>query len=185
MGGVINIVSSRPARRTLEVKPQYGTRHSPKIDFMGSDVWGKLGAAVEGSVFDTRGFPIVAASERGPIDNNATVTFKNVNVKLDYNPTDRVQAFVRTGYFSENRGNGKILEVNDTRWTSASGGVRIRMPDQSDLQATVFTDFEKFHSTFLAVTAPSATVAARSIVRLTVDQHVPTDAVGGMIHAAR
>ena len=32
------------------------------------------------------------------------------------------------------------------------------MPDQSDLQATVFGDDETFHSTFLAVTAPSATV---------------------------
>ncbi len=185
MGGVINIVSSRASRRTLELKPQYGTHQSPKIDFMGSDVWGKLGAVVEGSLFDTHGFPIVVANERGPIDNNATVTFKNVNVKLNYSPTDRFQAFVRTGYFSESRGNGKILEVNDTRWTSASSGVRIRMPDESTLQASVFTDFEKFHSTFLAVTAPSATVAPRSIVRLTVDQHVPTDAVGGMIQWSR
>ena len=185
MGGVINIVSSRPARRTIEIKPQYGSHHSPKIDVFGSDVWGKLGAAVEGSVFDTRGFPIVAASERGPIDNNATVKFTNVNVKLDYRPTDRIQAFFRTGYFSEDRGNGKILEVNDTRWKSASGGVRIRMPDESDLQASLFTDVEHFHSTFLAVTAPSATVAARSIVRLTVDQHVPTDAVGGMVQWSR
>jgi outer membrane receptor protein involved in Fe transport len=184
MGGVINIVS-RPAHRTIELKPQYGNHRSPKVDFFGSDVWGKLGAAVEGSVFDTRGFPIVAASERGIIDNNATVKFTNVNVKLDYRPTDRVQAFFRTGYFSENRGNGKILEVNDTRWKSASGGVRIRMPDESDLQASLFTDVEHFHSTFLAVAAPSPTVAARSIVRLTVDQHVPTDAVGGMVQWSR
>ena len=181
LGGVINIVSSRPTRRTIEFKPQYGNHHSPKLDFFGSDVWGKLGAAVEGSVFDTDGFPIVAASERGIIDNNATVTFKNVNVKLDYRPTDRAQAFFRTGYFSEKRGNGKILEVNDTQWTSASGGVRIRMPDESDLQASLFGDVEHFHSTFLAVIAPSPVVVARSIVRLTVDQHVPTDALGGMV----
>jgi outer membrane receptor protein involved in Fe transport len=185
MGGVINIVSSRPSRRTLELKPQYGNRNSPKLDFFASDVWGKLGAAVEGSLFDTDGFPIVVANERGLIDNNATVNFKNVNLKLNYSPTDRVQAFFRTGYFSENRGNGKILEVNDTRWKSASGGVRIRMPDESDLQASVHTDIEDFHSTFLAVTAPSATVAARSIVRLTIDQNVPTKAVGGVVQWAK
>src|SRR6185503_18321268 len=131
MGGVINIVSSRPSRRTLELKPQYGNRNSPKLDFFASDVWGKVGAAVEGSLFDTDGFPIVVANERGLIDNNATVNFKNVNLRFDYSPSDRVQAFFRTGYFAENRGNGKILEVNDTRWKSASGGVRIRMPDES------------------------------------------------------
>src|SRR5882672_5065733 len=182
MGGVINIVSSRPARRTLEFKPQYGSHRSPKADFFGSDVWGKVGVAVEGSAFDTDGFPIVVANERGPIDNNATVRFKNVNVKLDDSPTDRVQTFVRTGYFSENRGNGKILEVNDTRWKSLSGGVRVRMPDESDLQARVFTDVEQFHSTFLAVTNSTT---LRNIVRLATDQRVPTNGVGGMVQWSR
>ena len=178
MGGVINIMSSRPARRTLEIKPQYGNRNSPKLDVTGSDVWGKVGVTADASYFNTDGFPIVVAGERGIIDNNATVKFKNFNVKMDYSPTDRVNAFVRTGYFSENRGNGKIGEINDTQWKSASGGVRVRLPDESDLQASASTDVEDFHSTFLAVTAPSATVAARSIVRLTVDQRVPTKAFG-------
>ena len=177
MGGVINIVTSRATRRTLELKPQYGNHDSPKLDYFASDVWGKVGVTVDGSLFNTDGFPIVAPAERGIIDNNATVKFQNFNGKVDYRPTDRLQAFFRAGYFSEDRGNGKILEVNDTRWTSASGGVRIRMPDESDLQVSVNGDFETFHSTFFAVTPPSATVAPRSIVRLTVDQVVPTNAV--------
>jgi outer membrane receptor protein involved in Fe transport len=185
MGGVINIVSARPARRSFEIKPQYGNHASPKLDYTASDVWGKLGVAVDGSVFDTDGFPIVVPSEKGLIDINATVKFRNFNGKVDYSPTDRVKLFARAGYFGEDRVNGKIGEVNDTRWKSASGGVRIRMPDDSDLQASLFTDFENFHSTFLAVTAPSATVAARSIVRLTVDQHVPTTGVGGMVQWAK
>jgi outer membrane receptor protein involved in Fe transport len=185
MGGVINIVSSRAARRTFEIKPQYGNHNSPKVDYTASDVWGKLGAAVDGSFFDTDGFPIVVPSEKGLIDINATVKFHNFNGKVEYSPTDRVNVFARAGYFSEDRVNGKIGEVNDTRWKSASGGVRIRMADESDLQARIFTDFENFHSTFLAVTAPSVTVAARSIVRLTVDQHVPTTGLGGMVQWAK
>ncbi|MBI4485842.1 MAG: TonB-dependent receptor [Acidobacteria bacterium] len=185
MGGVINIVSSRPTRRTVEFKPQFGSRDSRKADFFASDVWGNVGVAVEGSWFRTDGFPIVKASERGLIDNNATARFSNVIVKLEYSPTDRVQASFRAGRFREERGNGKILEVNDTAWTSLSGGVRIQMPDASSLQASVFADFERFHSTFLAVTPPSPTVAARSIVRLTTDQHVPTNAAGGMLQWSR
>jgi outer membrane receptor protein involved in Fe transport len=183
MGGVINIVGSRPVRRTVELKPQYGNRNSPKLDFFTSDVWGKVGVAAEGSLFDTDGFPIVAAAERGVIDNNATVQFKNLNVKVSYSPSDRVQAFFRTGYFNEKRGNGKINEVNDTTWKSANGGVRVRMPDQSDLQATLFTDVEDFHSTFLAVSAVNA--VPRSAVRLTLDQRVPTRSVGGMAQWSR
>jgi outer membrane receptor protein involved in Fe transport len=180
MGGVINIVGNRALRRTVDFKTQYGNYKSPKADVFASDVWGKVGLSVNGSVFDTDGFPIVIANERGIIDNNATAKFRNVNAKLDYGASDRVRTFFRAGYFSEDRGNGKIGEVNDTRWTSLSGGVRAQLPDRSDLQATLFGDIENFHSTFLAVTAPSATVAARSIVRLTIDQHVPTNAFGGM-----
>jgi outer membrane receptor protein involved in Fe transport len=185
MGGVINIISAAPARRSVEFKTQYGNRNTPKADFFASDVWGKLGVAVEGSAFDTDGFPIVIASERGLVDNNAEVAFKNVNVKADYRATDRVNVFFRGGYFKEDRVNGKIGEVNDTKWTAAGGGVRVRLPDDSDLQATVFTDDNTFHSTFLAVTAPSATVPARSIVRLATDQNVPTDSVGTMVQWSR
>ena len=182
MGGVINILGARPSRRTVELKTQYGNKKSPKLDFFGSDVWGKVGMAVDGSVFDTDGFPIVVANERGVVDNNATVTFKNVNVKLDYSPGPAAQIFFRGGYFSEDRGNGKIEEVNDTRWKSANGGVKLRMPDESMLQATVFVDHTDFHSTFLAV---PATNPPRNSVRLTVDQNVPTDSVGGMLQWSR
>ncbi len=185
MGGVINIIPSRAGRRSLDFKTQYGNHNSPKADFFASDVWGKFGVSVEGSAFDTDGFPIVAASERGIIDNNAEVNFQNFNGKVDYRANDNVSAFVRAGYFQEDRVNGKVGEVNDTQWTSISGGIRVRMPDQSDLQATVFGDDSTFHSTFLAVTAPSATVASRSIVRLATDQNVPTTAIGTMVQWSR
>jgi len=177
MGGVINIVTNHPERRTLDIKPQYGNRNSPKLDMVASDRWDKFGALFEGTVFNTDGFPIVAASERGPIDINADVNYKNFSTKLEYSPSDRVNLFFRGGYFGENRTNGKVGEVNDTRWTSSSGGLRLRLPDSSDLQARVFVDVQRFHSTFMAV-SNSATL--RNLDRLSVDQHVPTDGVGTM-----
>jgi outer membrane receptor protein involved in Fe transport len=178
MGGVINIVSSRPARRTIELKGQYGNLSTPKLDYFASDVWGKLGVVVDGSTFDTEGFKNVRENERGVIDNEATVQFNNFNVKLDYSPTPGAKAFFRTGHFSENRGNGKITEVNDTRWTTWNGGVRLLMAGGSDLQATIFGDYATFHSNFVAV---PVTTPPRNSVRLTVDQIVPTDAFGGMV----
>jgi outer membrane receptor protein involved in Fe transport len=178
MGGVINIVTSQPLRRTADLKLQYGSRNTPKADFAVSDVWGKVGVAAEGSLLDTEGFPIVIENERGVIDNNATVAFGNANVKLDYTLTPESSAFFRIGYFSEDRGNGKITEVNDTVWTAANGGVRLRLPDRSDLQMSVFADDSTFHSTFVQV---PQTTPPRDSVRLTVDQTVPTDSVGGMV----
>src|SRR6185295_17177354 len=93
MGGVINIVTARPARRTFEIKPQYGSRTSPKVDFFASDRWNKVGLAVEGSYFNTDGFPIVVDRERGPIDNNANVNYRNTSVKFDAAPADGLSAF--------------------------------------------------------------------------------------------
>jgi outer membrane receptor protein involved in Fe transport len=189
MGGVINIMTAAPSRRTLELRTQYGNRSSPKLDFRGSDVWGKLGVAVDGSLFDTDGYAPVAPDERGPVDNNAAVLFRNLSVKANYDVNDRVHLFVRTGYFREERDNGKMStfaplteEANDTTWKYTSGGLKWRLPDSSDLQATIFTDFKTFRSNFMAV--PPAT-PARSVGRFTLNQRVPSRAVGGALQWSR
>jgi outer membrane receptor protein involved in Fe transport len=182
MGGVINVVSARPRPRTVELRTQYGNNSSPKADFFASDVWGKFGASIEGSIFATDGFPQVIEDERGPVDTNAAVDYRNVMVKLDYSPTERLSAFVRGGYFREERDNAKVTTVgpirpeeNDTTWKSINGGVRSTLPDQSDLQARLFADFNTFHSNFMAV-PPAAT--PRSVGRMTLLQRVPTKGVG-------
>lgn len=188
MGGVINFVTAPAAPKTAGVKVQYGSRNTPKVDFSGSHVWGKIGVTVDGNVFDTDGYEIVRASERGRVDNKAAARFWNLNTKLDYAHSPRVRAFVKAGYFNEDRDNGKAStidgteEANDTTWRSVSAGVRLRMPDESDLQATIFTDAETFHSNFLAV--PGST-PPRNIGRMTLTQTVPTTSVGGMVQWSR
>ena len=193
MGGVINVVSSRPRPRTFEFRTQGGNNGTGKADFLASDVWGKFGAALEGSFFGTNGFPIVVENERGPIDTQATVDYQNLGVKLDYSASERVSGFVRVGYFREERDNAKsstfdattgqpvspdlgVPEANDTLWKSVSGGVRVALPDQSDLQARVFLDFERFHSNFMAV----PNLQTRAIGRMTLLQRVPTTGIGAM-----
>jgi outer membrane receptor protein involved in Fe transport len=188
MGGVINIVTTPPSRRTLEMRTQYGNRQTPKLELSGSDVWGKLGASLDASAFSTDGYPIVAASERGRVDENASVNFRNFAVRLQYEISPRVLAFMRAGYFNEERDNGKLStidgrqEANDTTWKTASAGVRIRMPDESDLKVAIHSDFARLHSNFLAV--PVAT-PPRSIGRMTLNQTVPTNAVGSLAEWSR
>jgi outer membrane receptor protein involved in Fe transport len=190
MGGVINVVSSKPRPRTFEFRTQYGNLDSPKADFFASEVWGKFGASLEGSAFTTDGFPNVVESERGLVDMApngdwavTNVDYRTLNLKVDYSPTERVSAFFRGGYFSEDRLNAKYStfdgspEENDTTWKSASGGVRVVLPDQSDLQARLFSDFEAFNSSFLAV----PNLVTRAIGRTTLRQHVPTTGVGGVV----
>src|SRR5918995_462998 len=178
MGGVINIVTHRAEPRTVIFKPQYGNRNTPKMDLFASDVWGKLGATFHATTFDTDGYTIVAEEERGAIDIPANVKYNTGSGKLDYNPTDRVNLFFRAGIFTEDRSNGKIGEVNDTSWKFGSGGVGLRLADGSNVDARVFFDRQKFHSTFFAVPAANP---PRSQLNLTLDQNVPTNAVGTML----
>jgi outer membrane receptor protein involved in Fe transport len=187
MGGVINIVTSRPTRHTLDLRPQFGSfsganggsseGRTPKVDVFASDIWKKVGFALEASAFNTDGFKTVT-TEAGPIDNNAKVDYRNVTGKVEYLPNGRVTISGRVGYFREDRGNGKVGEVNDTRWTSLSGGMRAVLADYSNIQARIFGDVQRAHYNFLAATN-AATL--RNFVRLATDQRLPVDGVGGMV----
>jgi len=189
MGGVLNVMTRPPERRSLSVKTQYGSRHSPKVDFRASDVWGKVGVSIDGSAFDTDGYANVLPSLRGRVDTKVAVQFRQVSFKADYNPTQDLHVFVRTGYFDEERHNGKVTtlgplteEMNDTTWKYTSGGIRARLPGSSYVEATIFGDTKTFNSNFLAI--PDAT-GARALGRLTLNQTVPADAFGGMLQWSR
>ena len=190
MGGVINVVSSRPRPQTFEVRTQFGNRDTRKADFLATDVWGKFGASLDGSFFRTGGFAQVQEAVRGLVDTKAAVDYNNVALKVDYGLGDRINLFARGGYFREERDNAKVTtvpvgaapraEANDTLWKSFSAGVRAALPDQSDLQARVFFDDQAFDSNFMAVPQIPGAVP-RSIGRMTLLQHVPTDGVGGIV----
>ena len=159
MGGVINIVTNRAEPRTLNFRPQYGNRGTPKMDVFGSDVWGKLGATFNATKFSTDGYKIVAEEERGPIDNEAWVKYQTGSGKLDYRASDRVNLFMRAGVFDEKRSNGKtgvVPETNKTNWKYGNGGGRLNLASGNTIDARVFFDRSHFYSTFLAV--PAATL---------------------------
>ena len=93
--------------------------------------------------------------------------------------------FFRGGYFREERDNAKITTIGPpTRRPTTPSGSRSAaacastLPDESDLQARVFTDVETFHSNFLAVAAPAPRSRRARIGRMTLLQEVPTDRRG-------
>jgi outer membrane receptor protein involved in Fe transport len=191
LGGVINIVTAPPEGRTIKVRTSLAGRATHKIDFFGANAWDKFGIAAEATGFGTNGYFVVPELEggvplRGSIDAPAKVDYQNVNLKIDFTPTDRISGFLRGGYFSEDRINAKgatttgiivASELNNTIWKSVSGGVRIRMPDESDLQVRAWGNFETFHSNNHGLTA----APSRNGSRLTLMQRVPTNDTGGMV----
>ena len=128
MGGVINIITSHPDAPTLELKPQYGNHNSPKFDFFASDQWNKVvGGRSKAASCTPTGFRSSRRSSAVRSTTTPTSSTRTSPASSSSIPSDRVQGFVRAGYFSENRNNGKIGELNDTRWTTVNGGVRARL----------------------------------------------------------
>ena len=192
LGGVINIVTTPAEGRTFKVRTSVAGRQTHKVDFFGASAWDKFSIAGEGSFFGTNGYFTVPELEggvplRGIIDAKATLDYQNASLKVDWDPTDRITAFVRGGYFSEDRINAKGAtttgwivpsELNNTIWKSVSTGVRIRLPDESDLQARAWGNFETFHSNNHGLVAAPG---SRNGSRITLMQRVPANDTGGMV----
>ena len=211
LGGVISIDTRVPQKRTLIFQPQFGIfsdrkdnlhsqfghLYSPKIDFYLSDVYGKLGLSLEGSTMNSDGYPVIAQADRGLVDTKASLHYSNFNFKANYAATSSINLFFSAGRFSERRDNAKVTttttpgfeEGNDTRWLFANGGARIKLPDGSDLQVGINSNFEEFHSNFLGVPTPgpgintcqvSITALPRSTACQSFTQRVPVKSAGGM-----
>ena len=173
MGGVIHILTRRPERRTLAAEGRAGNRKTAKLDFFASDVWGSWGLSLDGSLFHTDGYKIVAPGQRGSVDIEAGAEHHNFNLKLDYTPSANFKFFVKGSLFGEDRSNGTPLQQNDTQYRFLGGGVRFRTPDNSEWQASFFSQFQTFGSNF------SAVAADRNSERLALTQEVPTYSYGG------
>ena len=173
MGGVIHVFTRKPERKTLAVQGRVGNRKTAKLDFFASDVWGSWGLSLDGSLFHTDGYKIVAPGQRGSVDIEAGAEHHNFNLKLDYTPSANFNFFVKGSYFGEDRSNGTPLQVNDTQYRFLGGGVRFRTPDNSEWKASFFSQFQTFGSNF------SSVADDRNSERLVLTQEVPTYGYGG------
>ncbi len=119
MGGVINIVTTRPTRRTIEIKPQYGNLDSSEVRLLRQRPMEQGGCGGRGQLLQHRRLSDRRRSESaGRSTTTPTSTTGTSAPRLDYTPTDRINGFFRAAYFTENRNNGKVGELNDTKWTT-------------------------------------------------------------------
>ena len=174
MGGVVHILSRPPQERTLAAEARFGNRETAKLDFFASDVWGPVGLSLDGTVFHTDGYQIIAPDRRGQTDINANTEHENFNLKFEYNPSSDFGVFVKGSYFDEDRSNGTPIQQNNTQWRFLGGGLRFRTPDDSEWQMSFFSHFQNFGSNF------SAVAADRNSERLALTQEVPTYGYGGL-----
>ena len=154
-----------------------------------SDVWGKLGVVVDGSAFRTDGYPIVAAARARRGRQQRHGRFPQRQRQAAVRP-DRPRAGdvprrllprePRQRQGQHHRSARKRPTTRPGRRSAAARASACRI--ESTLQVSLFGDVETFRSNFLAV--PAAT-PPRSIGRMTLNQRVPTNAIGGLAQWSR
>ena len=179
LGGVINVITRKPTERAGFFDGSYGNHNTLNVDGIVSDVQGPFRLMLEGNYFNTDGYLIVKASDRGSIDINATSQHSTFNGRLELVLSPNLSFYLRGNHYDENRGNGTPLQNNDTEAGSFATGGRLRTGDGSEWNLSLYGDFEKFTSTF------STQAANRNSETLALDQRVPSNSVGGAFQWSR
>jgi outer membrane receptor protein involved in Fe transport len=123
LGGVIHLLTRSPADRRLDFALESGERGTVQGDLSYGDRRGSFGFQVHASAFDTGGYPVVRADQRGGIDVPADSEHRMLGLRGDLAASDRVRVTLRADAFEEERGNGTPLTGNDTEIASLVGTV--------------------------------------------------------------
>ncbi len=171
MTGAIGIFSRQPERLRLLGGFEAGNRNTEHATLGVSNVWGLAAISGAARAFQTDGYYIVPAANRGSVDRFAGVRFVTGDVHLDHY-TSLGNFYFRTNILAEDRKNGTILTHN----SPSLGTVALRWEREwrhDTLSIMGFHTREGFHSSFSAVSAD------RNRETLSYLQTVPSNGVGG------
>ncbi|MGH7860561.1 MAG: TonB-dependent receptor, partial [Candidatus Binatia bacterium] len=132
LGGVIHVLTERPRDRALRLTAQGGSRETWRVDGGVSERAGPVGVQLGGSAFDTGGYPVVQAGQRGAIDEDAASRNGSFRGRLEYEAAPGAELHLDGSFFAEDRENGTPLTRNETDIGTAGAGGRIVSADGSE-----------------------------------------------------
>jgi outer membrane receptor protein involved in Fe transport len=179
VGGVINVLTRRPAERAAFFEGSYGSFNTYNLDLLVTDVEGPVRLAVEANRYDTDGYKIVKESRRGAIDVEAASEHTTVNARVDVQAAPDARFFIAGNFYDEERENGTPLQFNRTGAGALSLGGRLGNAEAGELSFAIFGDSQEFRSTF------SSQAPDRNSETLAIDQRVPTLSAGGLLQWSR
>ena len=160
MSGVVQFI--RRSDDAIAANMSYGqqsTADGQLYAAMNRDVWR---ASVAADLFHTDGYVLVQPERRGAVDTPADSRHTSIDLTVA-----RGGLFARASHYDESRHNGTPLQTNDTTIRQLTLGA-----DLAALSLRAYGSEQDYHQTF------SAIAANRQSERLTVEQHVPSNAAG-------
>jgi len=179
LGGVIHLRTRQPSQSALRAEGSYGTRGTGDFSLFAGHKLGRWGLSLSSDLFRTGGYAIVAPKDRGPADIEARSEHRTVEVTAEYAPSASKRLYFRGARFSEDRGNGTRIQVNDTEiWSGVIGG-QWRLSERNEWSGYLYANRLLFNSDF------SAVAAGRASETLNRRQQVPARAFGLSLQWAR
>ncbi len=179
MAGVINIITRKPRGNHGGAHFTYGTHDLVDSGFFATGEVGKLQLGVDGNYFDTIGFKVVDAAQRGPIDGRSSSRSQLLNARAAYRLSDTASVAVHGQIFDQDNNNGTRLRVAD----STSGLVDMvgtaHSDDGSEWQLSAFSNLQRFSINF--INALSVNGVRRAGESLDFKQIIPVTDVGGSL----
>ncbi len=173
MGGVIQFRTREPEQTAIAAEGSWGSENTPEGSLWAGTRLGGWTGSVATDLFRTNGYIPVIESARGAVDAPANSRHELTTVELGRHLGQDSRIFARGSYFDEGRHNGTVLQLNTTHLGEFTSGWDYNDHRIGTISARIFGLFESFHQTFSAVSAD------RNSESLTVDQHVPSQALGG------
>ncbi len=125
--------------------------------------------------FETAGYPVLRADQRGPVDTRADADSRVWQSRGEWRIDDDTKLQVTGGVFEEERGNGTRLTHNSSTGRDVSVTLDHSLPDiRASLRLQAYAQGRAYRSTFSSVNAD------RTLETLALDQYdVPASAAGG------
>ena len=178
IGGVVNVVVTRPASDMAEVRSSYGAEGTYDDSLLAQAKRGPWGLLASGGALGTDGYIQEAPWQRGPVDTASNVHSQNGLLLFEH---DRgpLRLFVRGSGFNEARHNGTPYQSNGTRlWRYATGG-DWKGPRAGTLIARFYGSAEHFRQTFSQILNPQNLRNGEIPTRFSL---TPNDELGAAVH---
>jgi outer membrane receptor protein involved in Fe transport len=163
LSGTIHLLTRDIPRDTFALDLQGGTLGTWDVGGMASDRAGSWNYLVAGRAFNTEGYYLVDAQDRGAVDTRARSKHQSLFGRMT-----RGTLQLSVNLFHERRNNGTQLQTNATRLGTLDIGQR-----RGQVSWQVYGAAQRFDSTF------SRILPNRSAEFLTAEQRIPAQALGG------
>lgn len=169
LGGVIQVLTFTPARPRLRATVDGGSHSTGRASIFGGALVDNWTITAAGEWVGTDGVLTIDPAIAGPADTRADSDYRTGFASFGTS-RETWRASVRLSGYSEDRGNGTVVQVNTTDWRQVSGELG-GVAGGGAWEAHVATGSQDYFQTF------SAVAADRRTERLTTEQTTPSDFV--------